>query len=66
MNAKAVQHVTCSCCESRIEYLDKSQLREDPDLGFLCPDCSYSIKIGVAWLKHFGMKECRSTPQRGA
>jgi hypothetical protein len=58
MSAVATKSIPCGCCQDPVQYVEFLEVRHDPDLGAVCEDCHYRIRVAVAWLKHFGSHHC--------
>lgn len=48
----------CACCDDPIEFDASVMARHDDDLGYVCKECQWRIKIAEAHLSGNGMMTC--------
>ena len=63
MSATDVKMHKCNCCGDPIPFVNFTELRRDPELGTVCEECHYRLRVAVAWLKYFSFKHCVDQPK---
>lgn len=48
----------CSVCDDPMEFTENAMARHDEDLGYVCKDCQWRLRIAVAHLQENGMLTC--------
>lgn len=65
MTTAKPKSIKCGCCQDPVKASDAPKLFKDPDMGFVCPECQYRLKIVIAWLKHYKISGCAYLDERG-